>query len=290
MDGVNAPPAVFSVAISVDSATQEKVLMEAMNRTIEEDCSLELRKDVETGETLLSGMGELHLEVTIDRLQRALPFEIYTSKPRVAYRETVCESGEIDESYDMTIGSSRLTAAMRVSIKPGDGCKVEVYGFDTESAFSIREGIHAALGRGVLLGVPVANVNVQVNELREGEVSEDPAALRACAGQAVRKLLDRCIPVLLEPIMSVEVTVPDANAGDIVSELSHPTRRRGMIESVDSLGNGFTRVSARVPLEGIIGWATRMRSLTKGRGDLIVEFDGYKRVEDAVCKRVIESM
>lgn len=286
LDGVKAPPAVFSVALSVESRTQEKELDEALRELIEEDCSLELKEDEETEETILSGMGELHLEVVVDRLRRRFAFDIEVSKPRVAYRETISEGGTRLEVIDIKVGTSRLKASLNVSIEPAIGETVIIEGFEVEEESAIRAGLEAVLGKGPILGAPVTNRAVRVTSA-DAEQS-DAASLRTCAVRAIHKLLDSCTPILMEPVMSVEVTVPDGKTGDIVSELSHPTKRRGMIEGIDGVNSGVSRITAVVPLEGMIGWTTRMRSLTKGRGEIMMAFSKYRAVEEAVVKRLVE--
>lgn len=303
LSGVTAPPAVFSVALEVDLSSQEKELEDSLQRLVEEDCSLETKVDEETGETLLSGMGELHLEVAVDRMSRNLRFPIRMSRPRVAYRETVTGTADNKEVYDTTIGSNRFRASLRVKIEPhaseSSPCSNAIYisneSFNAEEQQAIRDGVNAALGRGPLLGSPVTNVGVSILSVAEAviETRNDFTALRACAGKGVRSGLANCQPKILEPVMRVDCTVPNNTAGDIISEISHP-RRRGTIDAVDVAYNGgdiaenqMSAVRAIVPLEGMIGWATRMRSITKGRGDFSTRFDSYRLADEKTQKRLM---
>lgn len=302
---VATPPAVYSVALEVDTSSQEKELAAALALAVEEDCSLEAKVDDETCETLLSGMGELHLEVAVDQMSRDLRFPIRMSRPRVAYKESITGMFEGVEAYDMTIGSNRSMATLRVSVAPltaKEGqFRNEVYlqqnVFNAEEGQAIRDGIEGALGRGSLLGSPVTNVSVSVAPENDGNQDfGDLAALRACASKAVKNALERCRPVIFEPVMRVECIIPDTTTGDVISEISHPTRRRGTIEEVNIAMHGgetsaakMSLLRAMVPLEGMIGWATKMRSITKGRGNFSTHFDSYRAVDVATQRRILSA-
>lgn len=273
---------------------------------MQEDCSLESRVDKETGETLLSGMGELHLEVAIDRMSRTLGFPVCMSRPRVSYRETIRNSVQHVEDYDCVIGSSRFQATLRVKIEPyvsksshcANVIDVSDKFFNAEERQAISDGVNAALDRGPLLGCLVTNVKVSVFSTVDADA--DPStrnnftALRGCARRAVQKVILNGDPRVLEPVMRVDLCVPSSTAGDIISEVSHPTRRRGTIESVDIVQNDggvaenqLNAIEAIVPLEGMIGWATKMRSITKGRGDCSTRLASYRLVDAATQRRLI---
>lgn len=293
---------MFSVAVSAESTSEEKLLHDELSRVVDIDASLETRVDDQTGDILLSGMGELHLEVTIERMRRALNFPLHVSKPRVAYRESVASSASKTEVYDTVIGNQKLFAALEISVQPLESDKhyhnhIEVHGFSSdEEQAAVKQGLEAALGRGLLLGHPITKVYIHVKPADNNPSLTDPVALRACAGQALRKVLPECSPILLEPVMVVELNVPEEHAGDIVSELSHPVRRRGLIEAVErdvqtrnaNHMKQYCFIRASVPLDGLVGWASKMRSLTKGRGDMSMEFSSYRVVDDGTVRRVIE--
>lgn len=304
LDGVSTPPAVFSIALEVDSSSQENELEAALHELIEEDCSLETKVDEDTGETLLSGMGELHLQVSVERLSRALKFPVRMSRPRVSYRESASNAVTHVEHYDSMIGSHRLQANLKVSVEPLEGkydnyeniIQVSKESFSNEESFAIHEGVLAAVGRGPLLGAPIVKTRVIVSPISnsEGDSKFDLSALRACAGKAVRNAVKLGCPKILEPVMQVNCTVPEASAGDVISEISHPTRRRGTILEVHTnLGDSqipehqMSTLVAFVPLEGMIGWATKMRSLTKGRGDFSARFSAYRPVDEVTQSRLI---
>lgn len=288
--------------MSAESPSEEKLLHEELSRVVDIDASLETTVDEQTGDILLSGMGELHLEVTIERMRRALNFPLHVSKPRVAYRESVASSASRTEIYDTVIGNQKRFAALQISVQPLESDehyhnRIEVNGFSSdEEQAAVKQGLEAALGRGLLLGHPMTKVSVQVKPAENSPSFTEPVALRACAGQALRNVLPDCSPIVLEPVMSVELKVPEEHAGDIVSELSHPVRRRAIIEAVErdiQIGKAnhtkqYCFIRASVPLDGLVGWASKMRSLTKGRGDMSMEFSSYRIVDDGVLRRVIE--
>lgn len=314
LPGVPRPPAVFAVAVEPESTSREAELEKALAVLVDEDSSLELRRDDDTGETLVAGMGELHLDVALDHMRRKLSFDIIVSAPRVAYRECVTSSTRVsDFCLDSVIGSSRLYAQMDVSIVPHgesdqtndeivhsnntniidvdfapslsqDGCRPEI-----ENA--IRQGIAAALGRGPLIGAPVRKAHVCVSVIQAADI----ASARAGAARAVKAALVEAAPALLEPVMLVRAVVPHDRVGDVVAEMSHPTRRRGVMtdigmsqESESSAGIDVSCLSAIMPVEGLIGFSTKFRSLTKGRGELQMTFAEYRIVDRTTQQRIVE--
>lgn len=301
LDGVRAPPVVFAIALEVDSSSDEKSLEDALKRLVDEDSSLELRQDDDTGETLLAGMGELHLEVAVDYLQRTLPFQIYKSSPRVSYRECITQSVQHTEEIDNAVGSSRLNASLHLSIRKNKSRKyeteilVEKGAFSSEGEEAVRSGVLAGLGRGPIVGALLTGVVVEVKSVEGSKTQNDSASLIACASKGMHAALKKSGAVLLEPFMRIEATVLDDCIGDIVSELTHPTKRRGIIEDVTADpqlsrkgGDGMSRVLALVPVEGLIGWASKMRSITKGRGDLRMSFAEYREADEKTQTRIVE--
>lgn len=303
LPGVRTPPAVFAVALDVDSSADEKVLESALHQLVDEDSSLQIMKDDDTGETLLAGMGELHLEVSIDRMQRKLPFVVHMSHPRVSYRETITQAVDHIQVLDTTVGSSRLVGTLRIRLRPQEDPtqenKIFIEGdtFEVEKTEAIRQGVLAGLGRGPALGVSVTGVEVQVTAVEGSNCESGDAGLRACASKGVQSALQKAESVVMEPFMRVEALVPEESVGDVVSELTHPTRRRGIIEAVsihgtadESKADGTRLITALVPVEGMIGWASKMRSITKGRGSLQATFFEYRRVDHRTQARIVEKL
>lgn len=314
LPGVPSPPAVFAVAVEPESTSHEPELEKALAVLVDEDSSLELRRDDDTGETLVAGMGELHLDVALDHMRRKLSFDIIVSAPRVAYRECVTSSTRVsDFCLDSVIGSSRLYAQMDVSLAPHgkpdqtndenihssnsntidvdfahslsqDECRPEI-----EDA--VRQGIAAALGRGPLIGAPVRKAHVFVSVIQAADI----ASARAGAARAVKAALVEATPALLEPVMLVRAVVPHDRVGDIVAEMTHPTRRRGVMTDIgmsqepeSSAGVDVSSLSAIIPVEGLIGFSTKFRSLTKGRGELQMTFAEYQIVDRTTQQRIVE--
>lgn len=305
LDGVRAPPAVFAVAVEVDSSANERELEGALERLVDEDASLELRRDTDTGETLLAGMGELHLEVAIDHMQRKLPFDVRYSRPRVAYRERVIRPMFRDYVLDAVIGSTRLTAALHIEVAPCTDVAENAVGnivianeneFTADLAAAAREGATAALGRGPVVGAAITGARVVISPSQDANHIKcaDASSMRACASRGVQAILREVEAVLLEPVMRVDAAVPEAAVGDVVAELTHPIRRRGFITDVthaaegSSQGRKLATVSAIVPVDGLIGWASTMRSITKGRGDLQMTFAEYRAVDRSTQMRIVE--
>ena len=310
IDRVRAPPAVFTVALEVDTSTQERALEEALERLADEDGSLEWRTDVDTGETLLSGMGELHVEVAVDRLTRSLGFPVHVSRPRVAYQETATEKYTNISTYDSCIGNNHLFARLQVEVSPIEAIsstnsadeypqgvstnRVHICGFEEEKEEeeAVRSGVIAGLERGPLVSAAVTGVEVRISREKEKErpPKMETAALRACAARGVREAIQKAAPALLEPLMTVEIRLPTSDAGAVVSDLTHPTRGGEVHNLVPSNDNEWTFLTGSTPLSGVLGWATRVRSLTRGRADLSLAFECYRQVGRGQQERILASL
>lgn len=311
IDPVRAPPAVFTVALEVDTSTQERALEEALERLVDEDGSLELRTDVDTGETLLSGMGELHVEVAVDRLTRSLGFPVHVSRPRVAYQETATEKYTNVSTYDTCIGNNHLFARLQVEISPIEATsstnsadnehqqemsrnRVHICGFEQEKEEeeAVRSGVMAGLERGPLVSAAVTGVEVRISRDEKGErpVKMESAALRACAARGVRDAVQKAMPALLEPLMTVEIRLLTSDAGAVASDLAHPTRGGEVRNLTPSSDNEWTFLTGSAPLSGVLGWATRVRSLTRGRADLSLAFERYRKVDRGQQERILAAL
>lgn len=314
LPGVPKPPAVFAVAVEPESTAHEKDLENALAVLIDEDSSLELRRDEDTGETLVVGMGELHLDVALDHMRRKLSFDILVSAPRVAYRECVTSSiGPNEFHLDSTIGSSQLRARMTIILSPNsenteareshtDSIDDNIVDISFVSSLSqhectpeiekaIHQGVNAALGRGPLIGAPVRRAHVRVIVTQVSDV----ASARAGAAHAVKEAIAGASPGLLEPVMLVRAVVPQDRVGDVVAEMTHPTRRRGMMTNVgmahdleNDISMDMSNLTANIPVEGLIGFSTKFRSLTKGRGELQMTFAEYRAVDRNTQQRIVE--
>lgn len=315
LKGVPSPPPVISVALEADSLSQEREMNFALETLLAEDPSLHLSVDPLTGETLLSGMGQLHLQIAVEQLSKILKASVQSSRPRVAYRETITAPVEHEEHYDEIIGSERLTSTLKVSVQPRRSSTTVADENNPQHTFTnnlvcmskslqdipdlagqVSEAVAACLMRGPLLGLPTTGIEAKVlSDVHDLNVVGH-ASILACAASAVRNALGKAEGVLMEPVMKVTCVVPELNAGDVISDLTHSTARRGIIESVGQQtaetlvgAESFVNISAKVPLEGLMDWATKLRSLTKGRGELNMEFDSYQPVSKSRSDQIVDS-
>lgn len=293
LEGVPSPPAVVSVAVEAESTSQQRKLDVALAQLLVEDPSLRLSTDSQSGETLLSGMGQLHLDVVVDRLSKQLTdVSIFVSQPRVAYRETIGQSHSVAESYDSVIGSARQFATFSLAVQPLQNHEKENVVIVQDSlaaerpdlADMVSKSLLTALARGAVLGSPTIGVQASVlSTAAELSLASTPAALTACISRAAGAALSAAHPVLLEPVMKICCNIPESSVAAVVGELTHPILRRGVVEDIqrgeDAVGlDTIVCILASVPLVGMVDWATRLRTLTKGRGDFTMEFSSYQPV------------
>lgn len=289
LKGVPIPPGVFTIALETESSAYERDLHTALERIVDEDSSLEIRRDEDTGETLLCGMGELHLEVTVDHMRRKLPFQIYATSPRVAYRETITtpiinrfiEHTAYGKSTSLTISIHEIDCNDDDDNIIDVECETQIH---DDVVQGIEQGIQAALGRGPLLGLPVRKVHVTVVCHNVPDVTSG----RMAAVNGVKVSLEDGNPGLLEPVVDVSISVPERYVGDIVSELTHPTRRRGIITDIMSDTDILCEIKAIVPVQGMLGFTTKFRSITKGRGDLQMTFKQFQIIDKVTQQNIIE--
>jgi elongation factor G len=300
LQGVPTPPAVVAVAVEAESTSQQRKLDDALQQLLAEDPSLRLSIDSLSGETLLSGMGQLHLDVVIERLSKTLDDPIHVSKPRIAYRETITERYAVEKVYNKVIGATRHRAAFHLVLQPlPDHVQEnevllpdELQNGDPDLSHLVRTGVLLALRRGALLGSPTLGVQASVlSTAAELQAASSSAALTACISHAAQSALAAAQPILLEPVMKVHCTVPDETMGAVIGELTHPTLRRGVVDIVRPADgqaevDKYALVVAAVPLNGMLDWATRLRTVTKGRGDFSMEFASYQPLGEAEQARL----
>lgn len=288
LDGLSIPKPVYSLSIEPTESSKSKDLDEALKILSLEDPSLEIEYNSESGQVLLNGIGELHLEIVCDKLKRDFGLEVYTGKSYVAFRETIIstDSGPIIKSmtYDKMIGNKRLFAHIELEIKSSDWntnptveIASEVKGkLNAEEITSLIDGIQNAYVRGPL-GYPIVGIDIKVARL-EKDHDSTPGAIRACAAIMIDNLLKSNLKEILEPIMSAEIDVPTQFVGDVISDIA--VSRRGSITEVFS--SGFRSVIlAEVPLATMLGYATVIRSLTQGEGVFSLEYSKHAVVDIA---------
>ena len=283
------------IGIAVEPKTQKDLdkLGIALGKLAEEDPTFTVKSDVETGQTVISGMGELHLDIIVDRLRREFGVDINQGAPQVNYKESITSSFQLREVFKKQTGGRGKFADIIVNISPADegvmGLQFinSVKGGNIPKEFipSIEKGFQSAMANGVLAGYEVPSLKVEVLDGSYHPVDSDQLSFELAARMAFRHACPKCHPVLLEPIMSLEVVTPEDYMGDIVGDLN---RRRGQIVAMDSTANGARIVKAFVPLSEQFGYVTVLRTLSSGRATSTMTFDHYAEVPANLAKDIIE--
>ncbi len=292
LEAMKFPEPVIGLAIEPKTQGDMDKLGVALSKLAEEDPTFRVHTDEESGQTVISGMGELHLDIIMDRLKREFKVEVNHGAPQVAYREALTSTVQHRELYKKQTGGRGKYADILVEIGPVDE------GFEGDLQFinevtggnipreyipSVEKGFKASMNNGVLAGYPVKSMKVRLLDGSYHSVDSDSLSFEICAKQAFREALPKCKPVLLEPIMKVEVLTPEQNMGDVVGDLN---RRRGQILGMDSRGNSQV-VKALVPLSEMFGYVTQLRTLTSGRATSTMEFSHYAEVPANIAEQVI---
>ena len=291
LEALEFPEPVIHVAVEPKTKADQDKLSKALYALSEEDPTFRVRSDEETNQTVISGMGELHLEVLVDRMLREFSVDANVGKPQVAYRETIRNKVEkIEEKYVRQTGGKGQYGHVVISFEPtGPGGGYEFVDAITggvipkEYIGSIDQGIREALTSGVLAGYPMVDVKVTLTYGSYHDVDSSEMAFKIAGSLAVKKAARAARPVLLEPVMAVEVVTPDDYMGDVIGDLSS---RRGRVEGMDQRGNSQV-IHAQVPLADMFGYATDLRSRTQGRATYSMQFQAYNEVPEAVSKEII---
>jgi elongation factor G len=295
LENIKFPEPVISVAIEPKTTADQDKMSEALHKLSEEDPTFHVRNDEDTGQTIISGMGELHLEVLVDRMLREFRVQARVGKPQVSYRESITTPVEKAEyRYVKQTGGRGHYGHVVFEIEPADLGSGLTFENDIVGGV-IPKGYHNAIQRGVLeaaeagvvAGYPVTDVNVRLYDGSFHEVDSNELAFKIASSMAFREGIQQGFPVLLEPIMKVEVVAPEKFLGDIIALLNS---RRGEILGTEIRPGGMQAVQAMVPLAEMFGYATYLRSNTQGRGVFTMEFDHYAQVAERVAKEIIYSM
>jgi len=285
------PEPVISVRIEPKTKADQDKMGIALHRLAEEDPTFRIRTDEETGETIMSGMGELHLEILVDRMKREFNVEANVGRPQVAYRETVTTPAQGEGKYVRQSGGRGQYGHARIRIapqEPGAGFEFinEIKGgaIPQEYIPAVEKGVKEAMDRGVIAGYPVIDVMVTLYDGTFHDVDSSEAAFKIAGSMAFQDAVKNANPVLLEPIMKVEVVTPDNFLGDVNGDLNS---RRAQIEEMGERGEVKT-VTALVPLANMFGYTTDLRSMTQGRASSTMEFSKYKEVPRNVAAEIIE--
>jgi elongation factor G len=291
LESMTFPAPVISVAIEPKTKVDQEKLGDALHRLSEEDPTFLVRTDEETGQTIIGGMGELHLEVLVDRLVREFKVEANVGRPQVAYRETIKKAIEkVDIRYVKQSGGKGQYAHVVISLEPtgpGGGYEFvdEVKGGRVPREFipSVDTGIEGAMDQGVLAGYPLVDVRAHLVDGSAHDVDSSEMAFRIAGSMALQEAAKRAGVKLLEPIMAVEVVTPEDYMGDVIGDLSS---RRGKIDNMGQRGNARV-VEAEVPLAEMFGYATDLRSRTQGRATYTMQFHSYQDVPDQVAQEIV---
>jgi len=292
LESMTFPDPVISVAVEPKSKVDQDKLGNGLTRLAEEDPTFRVESDEETGQTLISGMGELHLEIIVDRLKREFNVDANVGRPQVAYRETISRPAErVQGKFVRQTGGSGQYGDAVINLlpqQPGEGYEFvdKIVGGKIPKEYipAINAGIQEAMGSGVLAGYPVVDVKVELVEGSYHEVDSSERAFKIAGSMAFKEAMKRAKPKLLEPVMAVEVTTPEDYLGDVMGNLNS---RRGRIENMAPVGNAQV-VKASVPLSEMFGYATDLRSMTQGRADFTMQFDRYEEVPASIASQITE--
>lgn len=292
LESMHFPEPVIRVAIEPKTKAGQEKMGLALAKLAEEDPTFRCYTDEETGQTIIAGMGELHLEIIVDRLLREFKVEANVGKPQVAYKETIRKTAEVDEKYARQSGGKGQYGHVKIRISPNETGKGYEFinsivggAIPKEYIPAVDAGIQGAMQTGVLAGYNVVDVKVELYDGSYHEVDSSEMAFKIAGSMAFKSACRKADPVILEPIMKVTVIVPEEYMGDVIGDLNS---RRGEIQGFEDR-TGAKQINARVPLGDMFGYATDLRSKTQGRGQYVMEPDGYKEVPKSISEKIISA-
>ena len=291
LESMEFPEPVISLSIEPKSKADQDKMSTALQKLQEEDPTFRAHTDQETGQTIIEGMGELHLDILVDRMRREFKVEANVGAPQVAYRETFRTSAQVEGKFARQSGGRGQYGHVWIEFSPNEEGK----GFEFENAIvggvvpreyvpAVQAGLEDALDRGVLAGYPLIDIKAKLFDGSYHDVDSSEMAFKVAASLALKNAAKKCDPVILEPMMSVEVVIPEEYMGDIMGNI---TARRGRVEGMEARGNAQV-VRAMVPLSEMFGYATTLRSNTQGRGVFSMTFDHYEEVPKSIAEEIIK--
>jgi elongation factor G len=290
LEAIDFPEPVIKLAIEPKTKADQEKLGLGLAKLMAEDPTFRVQTDQETGQVVISGMGELHLEIIVDRLKREFSVEATVGKPQVAYKETITRASEGEGRYVKQTGGRGQYGHAKIRLiprKPGEGYEFEneIVGGTIPKEFikPIDQGIREAMTTGVLAGYPMDDVRIELYDGSYHDVDSSEMAFKIAGSMAFKDAAKKAHPVLLEPMMRVEVVVPEEYMGDVIGDI---TSRRGHLQSME-VRSGSQVINARVPLSEMFGYATDLRSRTQGRGSYSMHFDRYEPAPASVSDEVI---
>lgn len=285
------PEPVISLSVEPKSKADQDKMGQALQKLQEEDPTFRAHTDQETGQTIIAGMGELHLDIIVDRMRREFKVEANVGAPQVAYRETFRATAQVEGKFVRQSGGRGQFGHVWIEFSPNEEGK----GFEFENAIvggvvpreyipAVQAGLEDALDRGVLAGFPLVDIKAKLFDGSYHDVDSNEMAFKIAASMALKNAASKCSPVILEPIMKVEVVIPEEYLGDIMGDI---TSRRGRVEGMEARGN-TQMVKAMVPLSEMFGYATSLRSNTQGRGTFSMHFDHYEETPKSISEEIIK--
>ncbi len=289
LESIDFPEPVIQLAIEPKTKADQEKLGMAIQKLVQEDPTLRVNTDPDTGQTILAGMGELHLEIIVDRMQREFNVGANVGKPQVAYRETIRTTGEFDYTHKKQTGGSGQYARTKIRVEPNPGkgfeFENEIKGGSVPKEFipAVEKGVRESLEGGILAGYPMVDVKAMLFDGNYHEVDSSEMAFKICASICFKEACRRAKPVLLEPVMRVEVVVPEEYMGTVNGDLSS---RRGRLEGTEVRGT-TQLIKAMVPLSDMFGYATELRSRTQGRGSFTMHFGQYEEGPKNLSEEIV---
>ena len=297
LESMTFPDTVISIAVEPKSQADVAKMDNGLAKLAEEDPTFTVRTDEQSGQTIISGMGELHLDIIIDRLKREFKVECNQGKPQVNYKEAITKAAQSRETYKKQSGGRGKFACIDVTIEPKDEDYEEgdlqfvnvVKGGNVPKEFipAVEKGFKDCLGNGVLGGFPLTGLKVTLTDGSFHPVDSDQLSFELVAHQAFKVLCPKAGPVLMEPIMKVEVVTPEENMGDVIGDLN---KRRGLVQGMDEARSGARIVKAMVPLSEMFGYVTALRTITSGRATSSMEYDHHSPVSSTLAKEILDEL
>ena len=290
LEKMEFPEPVISVAVEPKTKADQEKMGIALSKLAEEDPTFKVKTDEETGQTIISGMGELHLEIIVDRMKREFKVESTVGKPQVAYRETILGTTDQEVKYAKQSGGRGQYGHVKIILEPNPGKDFEFVNKITGGVIpreyipAVEKGCREALESGVVAGYPMVDVKVTLYDGSYHEVDSSEMAFKVAGSMAVKQAAAKSNPIILEPVFKVEVTTPEEYMGDIIGDLNS---RRGMIGGMIDR-NGAKIITAKVPLSEMFGYVTDLRSFTQGRGNYSMKFDHYSEVPKSIAEKIIK--
>jgi elongation factor G len=290
LESIDFPDPVVSLAVEPKTKSDQEKMGEVLRKLMQEDPTFKAETDHETGQTIISGMGELHLEIKVDIMKREYGIEVNTGKPQVAYRETIENEIEHQEILKKQTGGAGQFADVVIVMSPNERGKgyefinaVKGGSIPKDYIPSVDKGIQQTMGTGVLGGFPVIDFKVKLVDGSYHDVDSNTDTFRICASKAFKEAMRKAKPILLEPVMKVVVNTPDEFAGDVTGALSS---KRGQIKKMEPKAK-IQEITAEVPLENMFGWTNDLRSMTKGKANSVMEFDHYAKVPEGLVDKAL---